>query len=98
MPNPTNILPDEPTESSINELTRNLRSDREKKGVSSKNYAHRARVIRQQKELLARSQSRDSEARSAPHRQQLDGEKHAQPSARRMESKMNSETILARLK
>lgn len=70
MPKPTVNLPDEPTESSISALMRNLRSDSETKGVSSKNYAHRARVIRQQKELLARGRSADREATYAADQRQ----------------------------
>jgi hypothetical protein len=46
-------LPHEPSELSIGLLTLSLRSDCENKGVSPKNHAHRARVIRQQTALLA---------------------------------------------
>jgi hypothetical protein len=74
MPNPTLNLPDEPTESSISALTRNLRSDSEKKGVSPKNYAHRARVIRQQKELLARGRRADREATYSADQRQCDAQ------------------------
>jgi hypothetical protein len=74
MPSPTINLPDEPTESSISALTRNLRSDCEKKGVSSKNYAHRARVIRQQKELLARGRRRERQATYAGDERQSDAQ------------------------
>jgi hypothetical protein len=58
---PTFHLPDEPSDLSIRLLTHTLRSDCENKGVSSKNYAHRARVIRQQTELLARQLARDAD-------------------------------------
>ena len=51
----SSLIPEEPSELSIRLLTARLRSDSENKGVSSKNYAHRLRVIRQQTELLARS-------------------------------------------
>ena len=53
MSNPLFALPDEPTELSIRLLALRLSSDSEKKGVTPKNYAHRARVIRQQRALLA---------------------------------------------
>lgn len=57
MSDPIVDVPDEPSEQSISLLIRSLRSDCENKGVSSTNYAHRARVIRQQTELLhSRSQ------------------------------------------
>jgi hypothetical protein len=57
-------LPDEPSDLSVRLLTLNLRSDCENKGVSAKNYAHRARVIRQQTELLARQLTRDADKES----------------------------------
>jgi len=50
-------LPDEPSSSSVELLVRRLRDDSTKKEISPKNYAHRLRVIRQQKELLARQSS-----------------------------------------
>jgi len=84
MPNPILTLPDEPTDSSISALTRHLRSDSEKKGVSPKNYAHRARVIRQQKELLARGRP-DQQATYAADQRQSDAQestvraKHLEP-------------------
>jgi len=84
MPNPILSLPDEPTDSSISALTRDLRSDSEKKGVSPKNYAHRARVIRQQKELLARGRP-DQQATYAADQRQSDAQestvraKHLEP-------------------
>lgn len=53
MPNPILRLPGEPTELSISSLQKRLRSDCDDKGLSPKNHAHRARVIRQQRELLA---------------------------------------------
>ena len=53
MSNPLFALPDEPTELSIRLLALSLSSDSEKKGVTPKNYAHRARVIRQQRALFA---------------------------------------------
>ena len=53
MSNPPFHLPDEPSDLSVRLLILSLRSDCEKKGVSSKNYAHRSRVIRQQIDLLA---------------------------------------------
>lgn len=73
MPNPILTLPDEPTDSSISALTRHLRSDSEKKGVSPKNYAHRARVIRQQEELLARGRP-DQQATYAADQRQSDAQ------------------------
>lgn len=54
MSNPTFGKPGEPSELSLRLLTLRLRADCENKGVSPKNYAHRARVIRQQTELLVR--------------------------------------------
>lgn len=54
MSDPSFCTPEEPSDLSIRLLTLSLQSDCEKKGVSSKNYAHRARVIRQQTELLGR--------------------------------------------
>lgn len=54
MSNPTFYTSGEPSELSIRLLTLSLRSDCENRGVSSKNYVHRSRVIRQQTELLAR--------------------------------------------
>lgn len=53
MSNPLFALPGEPTDSSIGLLNLSLRSDSANKGLSPKNYAHRARVIRQQTALLA---------------------------------------------
>jgi len=53
MSNPPFHLLDEPSDLSVRLLILNLRSDCENKGVSSKNYAHRSRVIRQQTDLLA---------------------------------------------
>jgi len=50
---PTLDVRDEPNEVSLRLLVRRLSEDCVKKGVSSKNYAHRSRVIRQQTELLA---------------------------------------------
>jgi hypothetical protein len=64
MSNPIFHLPDEPSDLGIRLLTLNLRSDCENKGVSAKNYAHRARVIRQQTELLARQLARDADKQS----------------------------------
>jgi len=58
MSTPTFRLPDEPSELSVSVLSRSLSEDSVKKGVSSKNYAHRSRVIRQQTELLARQVAR----------------------------------------
>ena len=46
-------LSDEPSESRLAALVRRLRDDSAKKEISPKNYAHRLRVIRQQRELLA---------------------------------------------
>lgn len=45
---------DEPTQLSISLLVRSLEVDSAMRGVNSKNYAHRSRVIRQQTELLAK--------------------------------------------
>lgn len=45
-------LPDEPTAATIAALVQSLRDDSARKGVSPRNYAHRLRVIRQQKLLL----------------------------------------------
>src|SRR5690348_16978360 len=53
MSKPPPHLPHEPTDVSVRKLVLSLRSDCQNKGVSAKNYAHRARVIRQQSELLA---------------------------------------------
>ena len=65
MSDPIFKVPDEPSEQSISLLIRNLRSDCENKGVSSPNYAHRARVIRQQTELLhSQSQQATEHTRS----------------------------------
>lgn len=61
MSKPVFHIPDEPSASSVGLLTISLRSDCERKGVSSKNYAHRARVIRQQTELLNRRSEPASE-------------------------------------
>jgi hypothetical protein len=46
-------LADEPTESSVSLLVSNLGRDSATKGVSSKIYAHRSRVIRQQSNHLS---------------------------------------------
>ena len=46
-------LSDEPSESRLAALVRRLRDDSAKKEISPKNYAHRLREIRQQRELLA---------------------------------------------
>ena len=54
-------LPDEPTQATVSSLVQSLRDDSARKGVSPRNYAHRLRVIRQQKVLLAnQSAFRDS--------------------------------------
>ena len=55
---------DEPSELSVSLLTRSLQADSATKGVSSKNYAHRSRVIRQQTELLALNMARDADEKS----------------------------------
>ena len=52
MPNPTLRAKEEPSDLSIRLLALSLSSDCENRGVSPRNYAHRARVIRQQTELL----------------------------------------------
>ena len=52
---PTLSKPDGPSVASVALLAQSLRSDCANKGVSTRNYAHRARVIRQQTELLNRS-------------------------------------------
>jgi hypothetical protein len=52
MPISTFHLPDEPTAATISALVQSLRDDTARKGVSPRNYAHRLRVIRQQKLLL----------------------------------------------
>jgi hypothetical protein len=54
-------LPDEPSELSVSLLIRSLRTDSATKDVSPKNYAHRARVIRQQTELLALNLADDAD-------------------------------------
>ncbi|GAA4747830.1 hypothetical protein GCM10023264_12060 [Sphingomonas daechungensis] len=43
---------DEPSDASVGLLVRNLQSDSANKGLSPRTYAHRARVIRQQREAL----------------------------------------------
>jgi hypothetical protein len=53
-------IADRPSELSLRILKRSLNDDFAGKGESPKNYAHRARVIRQQTELLARQAERDS--------------------------------------
>ena len=45
-------LTDEPSEVSESLLIRSLKTDSAARGVSPKIYAHRSRVIRQQRELL----------------------------------------------
>lgn len=55
---------DEPTELSISLLVRSLETDSTTRGVSSKNYAHRSRVIRQQTELLAKKAAADLAAKN----------------------------------
>lgn len=57
-------LTNEPSELSVSSLTRSLQADSATKGVSSKNYAHRSRVIRQQTELLALNTARDADEKS----------------------------------
>ena len=57
-------LTNEPSELSVSLLTRSLQADSAKKGVSSKNYAHRSRVIRQQTQLLALNTARDADEKS----------------------------------
>jgi len=57
-------LPDKPSELSVSLLIRSLRADSATKGVSSKNYAHRSRVIRQQTVLLAMNLADDADQRS----------------------------------
>ena len=52
MLNPTIRAQEEPSDLSIRLLALSLSSDCENRGVSPRNYAHRARVIRQQTELL----------------------------------------------
>ena len=54
-------LAEEPTELSISLLVRSLKRDSATKGVSPRNYAHRSRVIRQQKDLLARKTLGDAD-------------------------------------
>lgn len=54
-------LAEEPTELSISLLVRSLERDSATKGVSPRNYAHRSRVIRQQKDLLARKTLGDAD-------------------------------------
>ena len=60
MPEQSFHLADEPTESSINLLIRSFEADLATKGINPKNYAHRARVIRQQTELLAKKVAGDA--------------------------------------
>ena len=48
---------EEPTELSVSLLVRGLQTDLATKDVSSKNHAHRSRVIRQQTELLAKNEA-----------------------------------------
>lgn len=57
-------LTNEPSELSVSLLTRSLQADSATKGVSSKNYAHRSRVIRQQTQLLALNTARDADEKS----------------------------------
>lgn len=57
-------LTNEPSELTVSLLTRSLQADCATKGVSSKNYAHRSRVIRQQTELLALNTARDADEKS----------------------------------
>ena len=54
-----------PTELSVDLLVRSLSNDCDRKGVSAKNVAHRSRVIRQQRELLARQSAPDPERRTS---------------------------------
>lgn len=66
MSNPTIRAQEEPSELSIRLLALSLSSDCENRGVSPRNYAHRARVIRQQTELLIRrNRSRDAATNAA---------------------------------
>jgi hypothetical protein len=66
MPNPTIRAQEEPSDLSIRLLALSLSSDCENRGVSPRNYAHRARVIRQQTELLnRRNRSRDAATNAA---------------------------------
>ena len=51
---------EKPTELSLGLLISSLRIDGATKGVSPKNYAHRARVIRQQTALLAEGVAGDA--------------------------------------
>lgn len=55
---------DEPTETSVSLLASNFRNHRETKGLSPENCAHRLRVIRQQRALLARKMAGDADERS----------------------------------
>ena len=57
-------LPDEPSELSISLLIRGLRTDSATKGVSPKVYAHRSRVIRQQKRLLALNEASNADEKA----------------------------------
>lgn len=59
MPEPSFQISDEPTELSISLLVGSLKADSATKAVNPKNYAHRARVIRQQTELLAKKVAGD---------------------------------------
>jgi len=60
-------LPDEPSDLSVGKLVLSLRSDCQNKAVSPKNYAHRARVIRQQSELLAHAERSGTAHSSSDH-------------------------------
>ena len=64
MSNPVFHLPHQTSELSIRLLRFSLHSDCENKGVSPKNYAHRARVIRQQTALLSRQLARRTKEHS----------------------------------
>ena len=73
-------LADEPTRASVDLLVSSLRHDHDRRAVSPKNHAHRARVIRQQSILLASSGATESdkgqakrqrkEARPEDHREE----------------------------
>lgn len=66
MSNPTIRAQEEPSDVSIRSLALSLSFDCENKGMSPRNYAHRARVIRQQTELLNRhNRSRDAATKAA---------------------------------
>lgn len=67
MSNPTFRTLEEPSDLSISLLVLALRSDCENKGVSPTNYAHRARVIRQQTELLNRRNRSEEAATKTAH-------------------------------